>query len=279
MGRAKKAKKKEAKSGGGAKKSARVANEAAEPTPASKPASTRTRAATVKRRTSSSPAVADAPAKAKKPAKGKKPAKAKAPKAAKKTAKRTTASRTGRRKAKATPVDPTLFAPLTEGERADALRVLTEDKRLSEMAKVGRYRVIAIEPLTLKPPAERAEQRLARVVVYDYAADRSVEASIDLDSSDVASLRFTRAQPMLAREEEAAAISIAMGDARVKDTLSLGDEALAAMQYWSQRDTDLAHTRRSAAVMFGRPGNRPSLVAVVDLNDAEVTDVVPASQW
>ena len=32
--------------------------------------------------------------------------------------------------------DPSLFAALTEGERAEALRLLTEDKRLANMAKV-----------------------------------------------------------------------------------------------------------------------------------------------
>lgn len=205
--------------------------------------------------------------------------KAAGPKTAKKTKRRTAPARTGRRRSGAEPADPTLFASLTEGERADALRVLTEDKRLSQMAKVGRYRVVSIEPLTVKPPGPRASRRLARVVIYDYASDRSVDASVDLDASEVAALRFSRSQPMLAREEEAAAIAIALSDDRVKEKLSLGDEAQVAMHYWSDRDTDLAFTRRSAAVMFGAPGNRPSLVAVVDLLDAQVTDVVPASHW
>src|SRR5688572_24070581 len=49
-------------------------------------------------------------------------------------------------------VDPALFEPLSEGERADAVRILTEDRRLGNMAKVARYRVIAMEPLALKPP-------------------------------------------------------------------------------------------------------------------------------
>ena len=197
----------------------------------------------------------------------------------KKAKRRAAPARTGRRRSGGEPADPTLFTPLTEGERADALRVLTEDKRLSQMAKVGRYRVISVEPLTVKPPSARSSRRLARVVIYDYASDRAVDASVDLDASEVAALRFSRSQPMLAREEEAAAISIALADDRVKAGLGLGDEAQIAMHYWSDRDTDLAFTRRSAAVMFGPPGNRPSLVAVVDLLDAQVTDVVPASHW
>ena len=48
--------------------------------------------------------------------------------------------------------DPALFEPLCEGERADALRVMTEDRRLATMAKVARYRVTAVEPLVVKPP-------------------------------------------------------------------------------------------------------------------------------
>jgi Cu2+-containing amine oxidase len=175
--------------------------------------------------------------------------------------------------------DPTLFAPLTHGERADAIRVLTEDKRVAEMAKVGRYRVISVEPLTVKPPQPLAGKRLARVVVYDYASDRCVDACVDLDTATVPHLRLTRSQPMLSRDEEAVAISIAMVDERVAAQLSLGDEPRVAMHYWSSKDTDLAFSRRSAAVIFGRPGARPSVVAVVDLIDNQVAEVVPAAQW
>jgi len=107
--------------------------------------------------------------------------------------------------------DATLFDPLTPGEIADALRTLTEDRRLSSMAKVGRYRVICSEPLVVKPPHWMAGHRLARVVVYDYAADRTVDACVDLDAGVVSHLELTRAQPMLSRDEEALAVSIRDG--------------------------------------------------------------------
>jgi hypothetical protein len=175
--------------------------------------------------------------------------------------------------------DPTLFAPLTPGEVADALRTLTEDRRVGNMAKVGRYRVIASEPLVVKPPHWMAGHRLARVVVYDYAADRCVDATVDLDAGIVAHLDITRSQPMLSREEEAIAVGVAMSDERVRGKLSLGDEAMSAMHYWGRRESELAFSRRSAAVLFGRAGSHPTLVAVVDLLDNAVTDVVPASQW
>jgi hypothetical protein len=175
--------------------------------------------------------------------------------------------------------DASLFAPLTAGEVADALRTLAEDRRLTGMYKVGRYRVICTEPLVVKPPHWMANHRLARVVVYDYAADRCVDACVDLDAGVVAHLDINKSQPMLSRDEEAVAISVATADARVREGLAIGDEPSAALHYWGRNPSELAHSRRSAAVVFGRPGGHPTLVVVVDLLDNSVTHVVPASQW
>jgi hypothetical protein len=183
------------------------------------------------------------------------------------------------RQADVASADPTLFAPLTPGEVADALRTLTEDRRVSGMAKVGRYRVIATEPLVIKPPHWMAGHRLARVVIYDYAADRCVDATVDLDAGVVAHLDVSRSQPMLSREEEAVAISVALTDDRVRSRVSLGEEPLVAMHYWGKDPGDLAFARRSAAVIFGRAGGHPSVVAVVDLLDNVVSTVTPAGQW
>jgi Cu2+-containing amine oxidase len=175
--------------------------------------------------------------------------------------------------------DPALFDPLTPGEVADALRTLTEDRRLGSMAKVGRYRVICSEPLVVKPPHWMAGHRLARVIAYDYAADRTVDACVDLDAGVVAHLELTRAQPMLSREEEALAVSIAMVDSRVREKLALGDTAQSALHYWGRGPEDLAFARRSAAVVFGRADGHASVVAVVDLLENMVTQVVPAERW
>lgn len=175
--------------------------------------------------------------------------------------------------------DPQLFDPLTPGETADALRTLIEDRRLSSMAKVGRYRVICTEPLVVKPPHWMAGHRLARVVAYDYAADRAVDATVDLDAGTVAHLEITRAQPMLSREEEALAVSIALVDQRVREKLQMGDAPQTTMHYWGRTPNDLAFARRSAAVVFGRDGGHASLIAVVDLIDQQVTQVVPAELW
>jgi Cu2+-containing amine oxidase len=218
----------------------------------------------------------------KKPVKAAKPAKSK-PKAAT-SRPRSAASRATppARREKAPDIaqaDATLFDPLTPGEVADALRTLTEDRRLSSMAKVGRYRVICTEPLVVKPPHWMAGHRLARVVVYDYAADRAVEACVDLDAGVVAHLELTRGQPMLSRDEEALAVSIAMVDERVRAKLTLGDVPQSTLHYWGRSPADLAFARRSAAVVFGHADGHASIVAVVDLLENTVTQVVPAELW
>ena len=175
--------------------------------------------------------------------------------------------------------DAALFDPLTPGETADALRTLTEDRRLAAMAKVGRYRVICTEPLVVKPPHWMAGHRLARVVAYDYSQDRAVDACVDLDAGVVAQLAFDQGQPMLSRDEEAIAISIATIDERVRSKLALGDGPQATMHYWGRTPGELAFAKRSAAVIFGRSDGHVSLVAVVDLLDQIVTQVVPAELW
>jgi len=219
---------------------------------------------------------------AKKAVKGPKPSKEKAKSASSAPAKTASkgAKAAGSRKSPDVAIaDPGLFDPLTPGEIADALRTLTEDRRLGSMAKVGRYRVICTEPLVVKPPHWMAGHRLARVVIYDYAADRTVDACVDLDAGVVAHLELTKSQPMLSRDEEALAISIAMTDDRVRTKLMLGDVPQTTMHYWGRNPRDISFARRSAAVIFGRTDGHASVVVVVDLLDNQVTQVVPAEMW
>ena len=175
--------------------------------------------------------------------------------------------------------DPALFDPLTPGEVADALRTLTEDRRLATTAKVGRYRVICAEPLVVKPPHWMAGHRLARIVAYDYSQDRTVDACVDLDAGVVAHLELNRSQPMLSRDEEQLAIEIAMSDPRVNEKLHMGEVPQTTLHYWGRTANDLSFARRSAAVVFGRADGHASVVAVVDLLDQTVTQVVPAEAW
>ncbi|HWU87629.1 MAG TPA: hypothetical protein VN253_10165 [Kofleriaceae bacterium] len=212
---------------------------------------------------------------AKKAAKPAKPAKSKGKPAARAAGR----AAAGKRAPDVVAADPSLFDPLTPGEIADALRTLTEDRRLGSMAKVGRYRVICTEPLVVKPPHWMAGHRLARVVAYDYSSDRAIDACIDLDAGVVAHLEPSKAQPMLSRDEEALAVSVAMADDRVRDKLAIGDVPQVTMHYWGRTPQDLAYARRSAAVVFGREAGHPSLVAVIDLIDGAVTQVVPAELW
>lgn len=225
-------------------------------------------------------------ASAKKPVKAAKPAKAKRkpsppapPAKAKSTAKPAPKSGKPGPSPDVVRADASLFDPLTPGEVADALRTLTEDKRLTAMAKVGRYRVICTEPLVVKPPHWMAGHRLVRAVVYDYAADRTVDACVDLDAGVVAHLDLSKSQPMLSREEEAVAVSIAMVDDRVRERLTIGDAPQSTLHYWGRNRGDISFGRRSAAVVFGRSDGHASLVAVVDLIENVVTQVVPAEQW
>ena len=95
----------------------------------------------------------------------------------------------------------------------------------------------------------------------------------------VAHLELNKGQPMLSRDEEAIAVSIAMSDVRVREKLSLGDAPKSTMHYWGRTPDDQAFGRRSAAVTFGRADGHATLVAVVDLLDNSVTQVVPAEQW
>jgi hypothetical protein len=176
-------------------------------------------------------------------------------------------------------LDIGLFAPLTGGERADALRCLLEDERLRGLAKVGRYRVITVEPLIVKPPSQLAGRRLARLVIYDYASDRCVDACVDLERSAVCHVSQSTAQPMLSKDEEADAIAIAGADTLVNSKRASGDIAQAVLHYWSLRLMDIAFRRRAAAVLIGPRGGRPNLVAVVNLVDRQVVDVQPADRW
>lgn len=192
---------------------------------------------------------------------------------------RVVARKVARRPVDVSYADPELFLPLTEGERADALRLMTEEKKLSTMAKVGRYRVVAVDPLVLKPPHERAGHRCARAVVWDYASDARVEVSVDLQESKVFFATSSKAQPMLAPSEENEAVRIASASGEVREQLTMGEHALGVMHYWSRSPSDVSFRRRSAAVLFGVPGNPASLVAVVDLVDGVVMEVVSADRW
>ena len=205
--------------------------------------------------------------------------KAKAKPKAKPVAKQAAKKPAAKREKDVARTDPALFDPLTPGEVADALRTLTEDKRVVSMAKVGRYRVICAEPLVVKPPHWMAGHRLARIVAYDYSQDRAVDACVDLDAGVVAHLDLNKSQPMLSREEELIAIEIAMSDARVNEKLHMGEAPQATLHYWGRTPGDLSYARRSAAVVFGRADGHAAIVAVVDLLDQAVTQVIPAEQW
>ena len=91
--------------------------------------------------------------------------------------------------------------------------------------------------------------------------------AIDLDAGVVAHLELDKSQPMLSRDEEALAVSIAMIDERVRSKLAMGDCRRRCSTTGVATTTDVAYARRSAAVTFGRSDGHASLIAVVDLVD------------
>ena len=84
---------------------------------------------------------------------------------------------------------------------------------------------------------------------------------------------------MLSQDEEALAVSVAMSDESVLAKLGMGEGPQSTMHYWGRNQNDLAFARRSAAVIFGRQGGHATLIAVVDLLDNQVSQVVPAELW
>ena len=168
------------------------------------------------------------------------------------------------------------FLPLTQGEKASATRLLLEDPRLASMAKVGRYQVISAEPW-IKKSKQKKGSRSAKILVFNYASNKTLHAFIDLQEGKIVKLVQDGSQPMLSPEEECRATKIALLDQRVSTEISGNQKPLAVLQYWSSKESDLSYNQRSAALVFGDKG--PTLVAIVNLNSASVIDVVPNHKW
>ena len=168
--------------------------------------------------------------------------------------------------------------PLSRGETAHAVRLLISADSLETMSELGRYQVIAAEPVAAKT-GDLAGARLAHVVVYDHADTRSVSGLVNLDAGEVVSVELTSAQPALSPLEEERAMEIASADARVKDALSSEDFPLSVLHTWSRKPSERAYTRRSAAVLYGHGARDVTVVAVVDMTGGEVIEVSPADKW
>jgi hypothetical protein len=158
-----------------------------------------------------------------------------------------------------------------EGE--EALRILLDDDMMHSIARIGRFCVLANETVVVEPPDPLAGHRMAHIDLVDYARDRAVKATVDLELGGVSSLSCAPAASTLAPQEEAEALAVALADRRVSGGINLGDEPQAIMH------TGDACGHRSAAVLFGLARAQPTLVAVVDLARRQVTRVVPADRW
>lgn len=168
---------------------------------------------------------------------------------------------------------------LTEVARADALRILMGDGMMREIARVGRFRVIANEPLAPTAADPRGARRLFGIDIVDYNSDRSVTACVDLDRGDVASLRCGPALPRLAPEEEAEALSVALADRRVAEGIRLGDAPRSILHVGSRTAGEDGPPHRAAVVVFGAPKGPATLIAIVDLARGAVTAILPPEQF
>lgn len=164
-----------------------------------------------------------------------------------------------------------------EGERDEALRILLDDDMMKSIARIGRYRVLALETVVAEPPDPLAGHRISTIEVVDYTRDRTVKARVDLDNGGVASISCAPAADKLAPEEEADALAVALADRRVAGGISLGDLPQTILHIGT-RTSDLTCSHRSAAVVFGTQ-RAQTLVAVVDLARRLVTRIVPAEGW
>ena len=184
--------------------------------------------------------------------------------------------RTAKRETTSTTKIEELFQPLTPGEKAMATRVLLEDPRVASMAKVGRYQVISAEPWVPKLKKSKPK-RAAKLVVYDYALNKTIQAFIDIENIKIDKLIQNSSQPMLSKEEECKAIKIASSDSQIASALAKDESLQAVLHYWSSKESEQSYNQRSAALVFG--DKEPTLVAIVNLNNASVIDVVPAHKW
>ena len=177
--------------------------------------------------------------------------------------------------------DPTLFDPLTPGEVADALRTLTEDRRVS---CDGEGRPL---PRARAPSRSWSSRRTGWPGTGSRASSRTTTRH-DRSRRCVRRSRRRRGRAPRAHAGAADAVARRGGDRDLdRDRRQpRAREARASATCRSRRCTTGAArpaTCRSRGArprsIFGRADGHASLVAVVDLLDQPVTQVVPAEQW
>jgi hypothetical protein len=157
--------------------------------------------------------------------------------------------------------------PLSAEQRKLAEDLVLKDPTVREYLG-GRTRTVVVERnlADRKRPAD-AEQVV--VGVYDYEANRSVVAVVDLNAEEVVGATETPVQFQLSEEEAQTAERLAGEDARVVDFLD-GRAMNPLTRLYFPPPVARGHPPHRFAIVFLRPSTSERAYAVVDLSTDEV---------
>jgi len=165
------------------------------------------------------------------------------------------------------------LAPLTEKERALAVRLAGEDATLAPVV-AGRARTVLVEAAQ-GPRGARAGVRHAVVGVYDYDGNRGYVAAVDLEQGQAVEVHEVLVRFQLSPEEKAEAEELAGKDRRVRRFL--GDRPMRPLTRLYFPPTAAKHKpAHRYAIVFVRPNASERRYAVVDLSAGRVTEVLAA---
>jgi hypothetical protein len=163
------------------------------------------------------------------------------------------------------------LSPLTDAERKLALRLAAEHATLGAALAASEQAVV----IHAAGPGRggRAGARRAVITAYDYSANRSVVAAVDLRRKKIVDVHDVPVQFQLSPEEKTRAEGLAAKDSRVKRFLAGRPMRPLTRLYFPP--TSAAHDPpHRYAIVFLRPTTSERRYAVVDLSSKRVTEVL-----
>lgn len=182
------------------------------------------------------------------------------------------------------PRQPLPLDPLTAAERQTAERVARAEARVTEGLGPGRYKLIYVEFLALKPedPKQAVEGpgapiqigRHAEVLFYRYDGDLGVRVVVDLAQEVVRDVSRVDGQAVPVSEEEVAeAGELALHDEAVFQRLGpeRREYKIEGMRILATRESDPCYRHRCLDLLFRRgPHYLVSFPVTVDLTSRDV---------
>jgi hypothetical protein len=163
------------------------------------------------------------------------------------------------------------LAPLEAEEIDLAVRLSSEDDRVRGVLE-RRSRTVLVEPTALDRK-EPDDARHAVVGIYDYEANQSLVAVVDLRAQEVRAVEETPVQFQLSREEKREAEELAAGDERVSEFLQ-GRNMRPLTRLFFPTTAGKDDPPHRYAVVFVLPSDTERRFVVVDLSDGQVVDVL-----